>query len=406
MPEGAWILFSHKPIETVADAQRRAKRKLPKAVYTSLVAGNESGATIKSNVEEFKRVEFLPRVGVAVAQEREMSTSLLGQDIDLPVVISPAGAQAIHPEGEVAVARAAVAAGTAIGHSNFAPTRFEDVAAANPKSFVQLYWSGSKEVIAERVERFRRAGAKGIILTLDNAGVIARDWGTPVIPQKINLPALIRYSPMGIGNPTWVMRFIRSGRLPDLGVPNLQHPGKPVPSMVDGMVEWLGTPVPTWRDVAWLAELWGGPLMVKGILSADDARRAVDSGATAIGVSNHGGNNLDTTPSPLRFLPAVVKAVGDRAEITFDSGIRRGADVVKVLALGAKAALIGRSWFFGLAADGERGVREVLEAYRVSIDRTLIGLGKSSIHELTPDDVIAPEGYFLDSAPDVEMTAA
>ena len=399
-------MFSHKPIETVADAQRRAKRKLPKAVYTSLVAGNESGTTTRTNVEAFQLVEFLPRVGAPVELEREMSTSLLGQDIALPVVISPAGAQAIHPEGEVAVARAAVSAGTAIGHSNFAPTRFEDVAAANPKSFVQLYWSGSREVIAERVERFRRAGAKGLILTLDNAGVIARDWGTPVIPQTVDLPTLIRYSPMGIGNPSWVMRFIRAGKLPDLIVPNLQHPGKPAPSMIEGMMEWLGTPVPTWADVEWLAGVWGGPLMVKGILSPDDARRAVDAGATAIGVSNHGGNNLDTTPSPLRFLPAVVKAVGDRTEITFDSGIRRGADVVKVLALGAKAALVGRSWFYGLAADGERGVREVLEAYRTSIDRTLIGLGKSSIHELNPDDVIAPEGYFLDTVPDIEMAAA
>lgn len=399
-------MFSRKPIETVADAQRRAKRTLPKAVYTSIVAGNEGGTTIKTNVEAFKMVEFVPRIGAQVAPERDMRTSILGESIDLPVVISPAGAQALHPEGEIAVARAAASAGTAIGHSNFAPTRFEDVAAANPKSFVQLYWSGSREVLAERVERFRRAGAKGLILTLDNAGVTARDWGTPVIPQKIDLPTLIRYSPMGIGNPTWVMRFIRSGKLPDLGVPNLQHPGKPVPSMVEGMVEWLGTPVPTWSDVAWLADVWGGPLMVKGILSADDARRAVDSGATAIGVSNHGGNNLDTTPSPLRFLPAVVDAVGDQAEITFDSGIRRGADVVKALALGAKAALIGRSWFFGLAADGERGVREVLDAYRVSIDRTLLGLGKSSIHELTPDDVIAPKGYFLNTAPDVEMASS
>jgi len=398
-------LLTRKPIETVADAQRRAKRILPKDVYSALLAGNEGGTTIRTNVEAFQKVEFLTRIGVPVALEREIGTSFMGQEIDLPVVISPAGAQAIHPEGEVAVARAAHSAGTAIGHSNFAPSRFEDVAAANPKSFVQLYWSGSRDVIAERVERFRRAGTKGIILTLDNAGVTARDWGSPVIPMKIDLPALIKHAPMGIFNPRWVMRFLRAGKLPDLGVPNLQHPGKPEPTMLEGMTEWLTTPVPTWQDVAWLAEIWGGPLMVKGVLSPDDARRAVDAGATTIGVSNHGGNNLDTVPSPLRLLPAIVKAVGDQAEITFDSGIRRGADVVKVLALGAKAALVGRSWFFGLAADGERGVREVLESYRVSIDRTLIGLGKSSIHELTPDDVIAPEGYFLETAPDLEMAA-
>jgi heme/flavin dehydrogenase (mycofactocin system) len=399
------MMFGHKPIETVADAQRRAKKKLPKAVYTAILAGNEKGATIRGNVEAFNEVGFFPRVGDEIASNRDMHTSVLGQDIDLPVVISPAAAQAIHPEGEVAVARAAARAGTAIGHSNFAPSRFEDVAAANPRAFFQLYWSGTKDVITERVERMRRAGAKGLILTLDATGTQPRDWGSPVIPQNLDLPTLIRYSPMGIFNPTWVLRYLRHGKLPDLSVPNLQKPGEPAPTMVDGVIEWAKTPLPTWRDVAWLAELWGGPFMVKGILSAEDARRAVDAGATAIGVSNHGGNNLDTTPSPLRFLPAIVDAVGDQAEITFDSGIRRGADVVKVLALGAKAALIGRSWFFGLAADGERGVYEVLEAYRISIDRTLIGLGKSSIHELSPDDVIAPDGYFLKTARDLPIEA-
>lgn len=400
-------MFEHKRIETVADAQRRAKKKLPKAVYTAILAGNENGATFRENVDAFTKIGFVPRVGGQIAPERDMRTSLLGQDIDLPVVISPAAAQAIHPQGEVAVARAAARAGTAIGHSNFAPSRFEDVAAANPKAYFQLYWSGTRDVIEERVERFRQAGAKGLILTLDATMTQPRDWGSPTIPQKLNLPTLIRYSPMGIGNPGWVLRYLRHGTLPDLTVPNLRKAGESAPpTMVDGMVEWMHTPIPTWRDIQWLREIWGGPFMVKGILSADDARRAVDVGATAIGVSNHGGNNLDTTPSPLRFLPAVVEAVGSQAEVTFDSGIRRGADVVKVLALGAKAALIGRSWFFGLAADGERGVAEVLDAYRVSIDRTLIGLGKSSIHELTPDDLVVPEGYFLRTGSDLSLAAS
>ena len=399
-------MFEHKPIETVADAQRRAKKKLPKAVYTAIMAGNENGATFRENIDAFTKIGFAPRVGGEIAPKRDMQTSILGQDISMPVVISPAAAQAIHPEGEVAVARAAARAGTAIGQSNFAPSRFEDVVAANPKAFFQLYWSGTKEVIQERIERFRRAGAKGLILTLDATMTQPRDWGSPTIPQKVNLATLIRYSPMAIGNPAWVLRFLRHGTLPNLTVPNLQKAGESAPpTMIDGMVEWTETPIPTWRDIQWLGGVWKGPFMVKGILSADDARRAVDVGATAIGVSNHGGNNLDTTPSPLRFLPAVVAAVGDQAEVTFDSGIRRGADVVKVLALGAKAALIGRSWFFGLAADGERGVAEVLDAYRLSIDRTLIGLGKSSIHDLTREDLIVPDGYFLQSASDLPLTA-
>lgn len=385
----------HKPIETVADAQRRAKRRLPKPVYTAILAGNEKGWTYDNNVAAFAEIGFNPRVGTEIAAARDMKTSLMGRELSMPVVISPAAAQAIHPEGEVPVARASAKAGIAIGQSNFAVSRFEDIAAANPSAFFQLYWSGSRGVVEERVERFRRAGAKGLILTLDATASQPRDWGSPVIPARIDLPAALRFAPMALSRPRWLTSFLLNGGIPDLKVPNLQLHGREAPTLIEGFMDWMATPLPTWEDVAWLAETWGGPFMVKGILHPDDARRAVDAGATAVGVSNHGGNNLDTTPSPLRYLPAVIDAVGDEAEVTFDSGIRRGADVVKVLALGARAALIGRSWFFGLGADGERGVTEVLDAYRLSIDRTLIGLGKSSIHELTPDDVVVPDGYFL-----------
>lgn len=389
------VLRTHKPIETVADAQRRAKRRLPKPVYTAILAGNEKGWTFANNVSAFAEIGFNPRVGTEVAATRDMTTSLMGQEISMPVVISPAAAQAIHPEGEVPVARASAKAGIAIGQSNFAVSPFEEIAAANPKAFFQLYWSGGRDVIEERVERFRHAAAKGLILTLDATASQPRDWGSPAIPERIDLPAAIKFAPMALSRPRWLASFLRNGGIPDLKVPNLQVSGRAAPTMIEGFVDWMSTPLPTWKDVEWLAGIWGGPFMVKGILHPDDARRAVDAGATAIGVSNHGGNNLDTTPSPLRYLPGVIDAVGDEVEVTFDSGIRRGADVVKVLALGAKAALIGRSWFFGLGADGERGVREVLDAYRLSIDRTLIGLGKSSIHELTPDDVVVPDGYFL-----------
>ena len=389
-------LFAHKPIETVADAQRRAKRRLPKSVYTAVLAGNEKGWTYDNNVAAFSELGFNPRVGDPIAAEREMATSIMGQEISMPVMISPAGAQALYPGGEVPVARASAAADIAIGQSNFATSRFEDIVGANPKAFIQLYWSGGREVMESRVERFRQAGTKGLIITLDATATQPRDWGSPWIPERLDLMAALRFAPQALVKPRWLGSFLGSGSLPDLSVPNFAAgPDQVAPTFVEALMSWLGTALPTWDDVAWLAEIWGGPFMVKGILHPDDARRAVDAGATAIGVSNHGGNNLDTTPSPLRYLPGVLDAVGDQIEVTFDSGIRRGADVVKVLALGAKAALIGRSWFFGLAADGERGVKEVLDAYRLSIDRTLIALGKSSIHELTPDDVVVPEGYFL-----------
>lgn len=390
-------LFERKPIETVEEARRRAKRRLPKPIYTSLVAGNERGVTLDQNVSAFDEVGFVPRVGADIARTRDMSASFMGQDISLPVVMSPAAAVAIHPGGEVAVARAAAKHDTAIGQSNFAASAFEDVAAANPKSFFQLYWTGTREQIQQRIERMRRAGAKGLILTLDATMTQPRDWGSPAIPADMGLATMMRYAPMGAANPRWTLDFLRNGGLPDMRVPNLQKPGKQPPTMMEGQMEWASFKMPTWDDVAWLAEVWGGPFMVKGILHPDDARRAVDSGATTIGVSNHGGNNLDSTVSPLRFLPSVVEAVGAQAEITFDSGVRRGSDAVKAIALGANSVLVARSWFFGLAAGGENGVSEVLDAYKVSIDRTLIGLGKNSLNELSREDLTMSPDFFLDN---------
>lgn len=399
-------LFPHKPIETVADAQRRAKRRLPKSVYTAVLAGNEKGWTYDNNVAAFSELGFNPRVGDPISAEREMATSIMGQSISMPIMISPAGAQALHPEGEVPVARAAASTDIAMGLSNFATSRFADVVSANPKSFIQLYWSGGREAMEKRVEQFRQAGSKGLIITLDATASQPRDWGSPWIPERLNLESAIRFAPQALTRPRWLASFLLAGKLPDLAVPNFAGPEDRVaPTFVEALMTWLDTSLPTWDDIAWLAEVWNGPFMVKGILHPDDARRAVDAGATAIAVSNHGGNNLDTTPSPLRYLPGVLDAVGDEVEVTFDSGIRRGADVVKVLALGAKAALIGRSWFFGLSADGERGVKEVLDAYRLSIDRTLIALGKSSVHDLSPDDVVVPEGYFLKRAEQLPMEA-
>ncbi len=160
-------------------------------------------------------------------------------------------------------------------------------------------------------------------------------------------------------------------------------------------MEWTQTPLPTWDDVRWLRELWGGEFMVKGVFYPDDARRAVDCGATAISVSNHGGNNLDGIPASLRALPAVVEAVGDQVEVLMDGGIRRGSDVVKALAMGAKAVLVGRVWLWGLAAGGEEGVRQVLEILRSGIDEALIGLGHKSIRELSPNDLVIPEGFTI-----------
>jgi L-lactate dehydrogenase (cytochrome) len=378
--------------ESVAEAQRRAKRRLPRSVYLALVAGAERGVTLEDNVNAFSELGFRPHIA-DLPRNREQTTTVLGQEISLPVLISPTGVQAVNPEGEVAVARAAAAAGTAMGLSSFASKSIEEVAAANPKVFFQMYWVGGKDKLLQRAERARAAGAKGLIITLDWTFAHRRDWGSPAIPEKLDLKAMLKFAPEGITRPRWLLEFARSGKLPDLTAPNLAIPGEAPPTFFGAYGEWMGTPLPTWDDVKWLRDEWGGPFMVKGIMHPDDARRAVDIGATAISVSNHGGNNLDGTPASIRALPAVVDAVGDQVEVLLDGGIRRGSDVVKALALGARAVLIGRAYLWGMAAAGERGVTNVLDILRSGIDEALLGLGRSSIHDLTREDLIIPDGF-------------
>ena len=217
--------------------------------------------------------------------------------------------------------------------------------------------------------------------------------GSPTIPEKMDLKALLRFAPEGIVRPAYVRDWLRHGGLPDLTVPNMARPGEPAPGFFAAYREWTAVPPPTWADIAWLADKWAGKLLVKGVMRPDDARRAIDAGATAISVSNHGGNNLDGTPASIRALPAVAAAVGDQAEILLDGGIRRGGDVVKALALGARAVMIGRPCLWGLAAGGPAGVANVFGLLRSGIDSTLLALGRPSVRDVNPDDVIVPAGF-------------
>jgi len=389
--------MSGKWFETVAEAQRRAKKRLPKSVYGALIAGGQAGRTLEDNTAAFGELEFLPHTA-GLPRERTMSTTVLGQDLSLPVLISPTGVQAVHPDGEVAVARGAAAAGTAMGLSSFASRPVEDVAAANDKTFFQLYWSGDREVMLHRVERASKAGAKGLIITLDWTFSSGRDWGSPMIPEKVDLRALLHFAPEGALRPRWLLSFLRNGGIPDLTAPNMARPGQLAPTFFGAYGEWMQTPLPTWSDVGWLRERWDGPFMVKGIMRPEEARRSADIGATAISVSNHGGNNLDSTPAPIRVLPGIVAAVGGQVEILLDGGIRRGGDVVKALALGADAVMIGRASLWGLAANGAAGVTNVLDILRGGIDSALMGLGRASIHDLVPSDILVPDGFTRSSA--------
>ncbi|MGB8407946.1 MAG: pre-mycofactocin synthase MftD [Mycobacterium sp.] len=378
--------------ETVAIAQQRAKKRLPKSAYSSLISASEKGLTVADNVEAFGELGFAPHV-IGALDKREMSTTVMGQDISLPVLISPTGVQAVHPDGEVAVARAAAARGTAMGLSSFASKPVEEVVAANPKTFFQIYWLGDRDAIAARAERARAAGAVGLIVTTDWSFSHGRDWGSPKIPEKMDLATIIKMSPEVMTKPRWFFQWAKTMRPPALSVPNQAGKGEAGPPFFQAYGEWMGTPAPTWEDIAWLRDLWGGPFMLKGIVRVDDAKRAVDAGVSAISVSNHGGNNLDSTPASIRCLPAVADAVGDQVEVLLDGGIRRGSDVVKALALGARAVMIGRAYLWGLAAEGQAGVENVLDIMHGGIDSALRGLGKASIHDLGPDDILIPEGF-------------
>lgn len=380
--------------ESVAVAEQRARTRLPKSVYMALVAGAQRGRTLAGNVAAFDELAFAPHVAGASAM-RELATIVMGQQISLPVIISPAGVQAVHPDGEIAVARAAAARGTAIGLSSFASKPIEQVAAANPAVFFQVYWAGSRERIGKRLRRAEAAGAAGLIVTLDWSFDHSRDWGSPMIPQQMDLQTIVKMAPSALSRPRWLLDWARAGGPPDLTVPNMALAGESIPTFFGAYGEWMQTPPPSWQDIAWLREQWEGPFMIKGITRLDDARRAAEIGASAISVSNHGGNNLDGTPATIRVLPAIAQAVGDRVEVLLDGGVRRGSDVVKALALGARAVMIGRAYLWGLGAAGQAGVENVLDIFREGIDSTLRALACSSTAELGREHVLVPDGFEL-----------
>jgi len=398
----AWLSKVENPwkqnpwFESVAVAQERARKRLPAPVYGALVAGSERGQTIRDNQAAFMELELAPHVAGQTA-ERSLATRVMGQDVALPVLISPTGVQAVHPDGEVAVARAAAARGTLMGLSNFASRSVEEVTATGAATLFQMYWTGDRDTMVQRMERAHAAGVKGLIATLDWSFSIGRDWGSPEIPEKVDLRTMVRMAPKVATRPRWLWEFGRTGQIPDLTAPNLAPPGGQAPTFFGAYYEWMTTPPPQWSDVAWMAEQWhqlsGTPFLLKGVCRVDDALRAVDAGVDAISVSNHGGNNIDGTPAAIRMVKPIADRVGDQVDVVMDGGVRRGSDVVKALALGAKAVMIGRAYLWGLAANGQAGVENVLDLISGGIDSALRGLTLSSVQELTPEHVLVPEGF-------------
>jgi len=388
--------MAHKWFESVEIARQRAEKILPRSVFGALKAGSEAGHTLTDNTAAFSELGFVPTVADKPAQ-RDLSTRIMGQDLSMPVLISPTGVQMVHPEAEIGIARAAANRGTALGLSNFGSTPMEHVMAENPKTFFQIYWCGTRDQMTARLDRAKRAGIPGLIVTLDWSFSHGRDWGSPSIPEQLDLKTSLKHSPELLTRPRYAWRYARytlqHRALPDLHVPNMVPDGEQAPGFFEAYGQWMGTPPPSWDDLAWLRDQWDGPFMLKGIMRVSDARKAVDAGFSAISVSNHGGNNLDTTPAPIRALPLIADAVGDHIEIVMDGGIRRGSDVTKAVALGAKAVMIGRASLWALAISGQPGVENVLDILRNGIDSAMLGLGKQTLADLAPTDIVIPDHF-------------
>ncbi|MCQ3813752.1 MAG: mycofactocin biosynthesis FMN-dependent deaminase MftD [Acidimicrobiia bacterium] len=385
--------MSNKWFETVAQARQQAKKRLPKSVYAALIGGTEAGVSLRDNVSAFEELGLRPITAGQIA-EPKMAVTVMGQRCAMPVIVSPTGVQAVHPQGEVALAQAANSRGTPIGLSAFSSKPIEEVVAANPQTFFQVYWAGDRDFMLKCLERAANAGAAGLIVTLDWSFSHGRDWGSPHIPQSLTAKEVLPHSFEIVTKLPWCWSWLRAGALPRLQVPNFAAAGEPEPRFFEAYGTWLNTPPPTWDDVRWLRSQWEGPFMVKGISRADEARHAIAAGATAISVSNHGGNNLDSAVAPIRVLPEIADAVGGEVEILLDGGVRRGSDVVKACALGADAVLIGRALLWGLAANGAVGVENVLDIFHTGIKATLRGIGKENIAQVGVQDVVVPPGFY------------
>lgn len=360
-----------------------AKRRLPKAVFDYMDGGAEQEVTLRENCEAFKQVKFRPKQAVSL-EKCELKTRVLGCDLAFPAMLAPIGySRLMHPGGEVAAARAAERAGIGYILSTISGHKMEDVKAAiSGPAWYQLYLLGGREAAEGAIERAQRCGFCALVITVDTsvAGLRERDprngmrelLGGSFLSKIPFLPGILSH-------PAWLISFLRDGGVPKLE--NIIVPGLgPMPLM--DVATGLNRSAVTWEDFKWIRNLWQGPLVVKGILTGKDARHAVDEGASAIVVSNHGGRQLDCVSPTLAVLREVIAAVDRNVEVLIDGGIRRGSDIVKAICLGATGVLIGRAYAYGLAAAGEVGVVRALEILRDDVERTLRLLGCRATSEL------------------------
>jgi L-lactate dehydrogenase (cytochrome) len=367
----------------IADLRRLAQRRLPKLVFDYLDGGAEAEVTLRENCRAFEEVTFRPRQAVVV-RELNLHTKVLGADLAFPGLLAPVGySRMIHPEGELGAARAAGEFGTAFILSTISGHPLEKVkAVSRGPVWYQMYLVGGQAVAEAAIERIKAAGYSALVITVDTAVAGSRERDPRNAMKQLlggSLLTKLPYVSQVLSHPGWLFAHWRDGGMPKLE--NIVVPGEGPMPLID-VTAALARSAVEWRDFQWLRKAWPGPLIVKGILTGDDARRSIDEGASAVVVSNHGGRQLDGVSATLRALPEVVAAVGSQAEVLMDGGIRRGADIVKALCLGARAVLVGRAYAYGMAAAGYPGVVRAMSILREDVERTMRLLGCSSIEQL------------------------
>jgi isopentenyl diphosphate isomerase/L-lactate dehydrogenase-like FMN-dependent dehydrogenase len=376
----------------IEDLRELARRRVPRIVFNYIDGGAEDEWTLRENRRAFDTITFRPRHAVAVPA-CDLRTRVLGMELSMPLLLAPVGyLRVMHPDGEIAAARATGKAGVGLILSTVSGHRLEDVKAASTgQVWYQLYLTGGRAAAENALQRAMDAGYTALVITIDSTVIGQRDRELRDGMEQLlrgSIWSKIPFVPQVLVRPRWLTRFLLDGGLPDM--PNIVSPESGVLRVRDAHTA-MKREAFSWDDMQWIRALWKGPIVIKGVLSAEDAKHSLDNGAAAVVVSNHGGRQLDGVPASLQVLPEVVAAVNDQAEVLIDSGIRRGSDIVKAISLGARAVLCGRAYAYGLAAGGEAGVTRALDLLRSDLERCLKLLGCPSVSALNKSYVrVAP----------------